>query len=281
MARFQSFVKYHLADSTPSLSDHLRDMAVETPQSLFVANVLDALKRIRGVHLDASGWFGLADGAGRPFSSIDRCLRFIESELHRRGHAAEGEAIGHVAQLCATDVELGGLGIVGDSAAADERALHEVEFLVDAWLSAISSREASAQQARPALRRRLGGTPDGARPMTLAEKILAYHAFSLPSPRGVRPGDVVRVWLDWVIASEVAWLGMLHTTRSIGERPRAWRNDRFWLTGDHAVDPRNYHEEKSRMLREELRTAKRELKMTENQGSNVSPACFSRQGAGF
>lgn len=224
----------------------------------------------------------MADGAGHPFSSLRQFLRFVESELHRQGHVAEGEAIAHVAQLCATDAELGGLGIGADSvawcpdsaataagAAADERALHEAEFLVDAWLSAVSSREASSQQARPALRKRLG-TPADARPMTLAEKILVYHAFSLPSARGVRPGDVVRVSLDWVIASEVAWLGMLHTTRSIGHQPRAWRNDRFWLTGDHAVDPRNYHEEKSRMLREELGVAKRELKMTENQGSNVS-----------
>ncbi len=43
--------------------------------------------------------------------------------------------------------------------------------------------------------------------MTLAEKILAHHAISLPAGvDGVRTGDVVRVAVDWVIASELSWI---------------------------------------------------------------------------
>ncbi|KAL0941577.1 aconitase [Colletotrichum truncatum] len=260
-------------------------MAIETPQSRVVTNVLSALKSIRGIDLhDATHLYSVIAGLKPSFSSLSQFLGHVESELQQRSHVAEAEAIAHVAQLCTTDPELGGLGIAADAvvwtpdhapsdttaeAVKKEALLQEVEFLVEAWLSAISSREDASQQARPVLRKRLG-TPSDARPMTLTEKIMVYHAFSLPSPRGVKPGDVVRVSLDWVIASEVAWLGMLHTTRSIGQQPRAWRNDRFWITGDHAVDPRNYHLEKSQMLRKELETAKRDLKMTENQGSNYT-----------
>ncbi|KDN70973.1 putative aconitase [Colletotrichum sublineola] len=268
-------------------------MAVESSPSQFMANVLSALKRIRGVDLDeakqsylgehTSGPLEYGPGLDSSFSNLGQFFRFVHSELRSRDHVAEAEAIAHVAELCATDPELGGLGIVGfvtgavgwgpESASTgsitNSSVLHKVEFLVDAWLSAVSSREAASRQARPVMRKQLGGTPSNAYPMTLTEKILAHHAFSLPSSRGVKPGDVVRVSLDWVIASEVAWLGMLHSMRSIGQQSQAWRNDRFWLTGDHAVDPRNYHLEKSRMLRREMETAKRNLKMTENQGSNV------------
>ncbi|KAK1573053.1 aconitase [Colletotrichum navitas] len=258
----------------------------EMPQhhNVFVANTLSALKRIRGIDLnDVTHCY--VDGLDSSFFNLGQFLGSVESELRRREHVAEAEAIAHVTQLCATDPELGGLGIVADGvnwecpdsaptetndgSITDEPVLREVEFLVDAWLSAVSSREAASQQARPALRKRLG-TPSNAYPMTLTEKILAYHALSLPSAKGVRPGDVVTVSLDWVIASEVAWLGMLHSMRSIGQQPQAWRNDRFWLTGDHAVDPRNYHQEKSKMLRKEMETAKQNLKMTENQGSNYT-----------
>ncbi|WYZ36326.1 hypothetical protein EsH8_XII_000076 [Colletotrichum jinshuiense] len=258
-------------------------MATEYPPSRFVANTLSALKRIRGIDLDdATHSYG--DGLDSSFFNLSRFLGSVENELRRREHVAEAETIAHVAQLCATDPELGGLGIIADAvewgpdsaptetndgSTTDKPVLQEVEFLVDAWLSAVTSREAASQQARPALRKRRG-TPSNAHPMTLTEKILAYHAFSLPSAKGVKPGDVVRVSLDWVIASEVAWLGMLHSMRSIGQQAQAWRNDRFWLTGDHAVDPRNYHQEKSQMLRKEMETAKQNLKMTENQGSNYT-----------
>ncbi|OBR08003.1 Aconitase [Colletotrichum higginsianum IMI 349063] len=262
-------------------------MAVESSPSRFMTNVLSALKRIRGVDLDdARQSYRDGPGLDSSFTNLGQFFHFVDKELRSRDHVAEAEAIAHVAELCATDPELGGLGIVADAVGwgpdsaspasstgsihTDGPVLREVEFLVDAWLSAVSSREAASRQARPALRRRLGGTPSDAHPMTLTEKILAYHAFSLPSAKGVKPGDVVRVSLDWVIASEVAWLGMLHSMRSIGQQMQAWRNDRFWLTGDHAVDPRNYHLEKSQMLRREMETAKRGLKMTENQGSNYT-----------
>ena len=43
--------------------------------------------------------------------------------------------------------------------------------------------------------------------MTLTQKILAAHAIGLSRP-WVKAGDILRVRVDWTIASELAWNGM-------------------------------------------------------------------------
>lgn len=82
------------------------------------------------------------------------------------------------------------------------------------------------------------------RGMTLTQKILAAHAIGLParSPAEgparpyVQTGDVLRIAVDWTIASELAWNGMDKTYQALG-RPRLPRPDRFFLAVDHTVDP--------------------------------------------
>lgn len=56
---------------------------------------------------------------------------------------------------------------------------------------------------------------------------------------------------------------------SIRREPTVWRNDRFWLAGDHVVEPRTYEQPRVRELIEGMAQAKKSFKMTENQGSNV------------
>ena len=56
------------------------------------------------------------------------------------------------------------------------------------------------------------------RPMTLTQKILAAHAVTLPRS-WVEAGDILRVRVDWTIASELAWNGMDRTYQMLG-RPR-------------------------------------------------------------
>ena len=63
---------------------------------------------------------------------------------------------------------------------------------------------------------------------------------------------------------------MKRSLEKIGREPTVWRNDRFWLAGDHVVDPRLYHDPGVRELVEEMAAAKRRFKMTDNQGPNVS-----------
>src|SRR3989440_3919794 len=72
-------------------------------------------------------------------------------------------------------------------------------------------------------------------PMTLAQKIIAAHATSLPRP-WVQAGDVLQVKVDWTIASELAWNGMDRTYGLLG-RPRLHDKDKFFLAVDHTVDP--------------------------------------------
>jgi hypothetical protein len=41
--------------------------------------------------------------------------------------------------------------------------------------------------------------------MTLAENIFAYHIIGGCSVEGIKPGNVVRVSIDWIIASKLTW----------------------------------------------------------------------------
>ena len=87
-------------------------------------------------------------------------------------------------------------------------------------------------------------SPSPARGMTLTQKILAAHAIGLskdPAAVGsgrphVKTGDVLRIAVDWTIASELAWNGMDKTYAALG-RPALPRPDRFFLAVDHTVDP--------------------------------------------
>ncbi|HZZ86454.1 MAG TPA: aconitase family protein [Anaeromyxobacteraceae bacterium] len=71
--------------------------------------------------------------------------------------------------------------------------------------------------------------------MTLTQKILADHAVGLARP-WVEAGDVLRVRVDWTIASELAWNGMERTWAALG-RPPPRDPARFFLAVDHTVDP--------------------------------------------
>jgi aconitate hydratase/homoaconitate hydratase len=73
------------------------------------------------------------------------------------------------------------------------------------------------------------------RPMTLTQKILAHHAIGLTRPY-VETGDMLRVRVDWTIASELAWNGMDRTYTLLG-RPKIHNPARFYLALDHTVDP--------------------------------------------
>lgn len=70
--------------------------------------------------------------------------------------------------------------------------------------------------------------------MTLTEKIFAAHNVSRKGD--VKPGDVIRVDIDWVLASELSWSAMAQTYEELG-KPGIFRNDRVWLAGDRVVDP--------------------------------------------
>lgn len=61
---------------------------------------------------------------------------------------------------------------------------------------------------------------------------------------------------------------MLKTINAVGAT-KIWRNDRFWLAGDHIVDPRNKHLPKVKALVEMSEQAQKDYKLTNYMGQNV------------
>jgi hypothetical protein len=93
--------------------------------------------------------------------------------------------------------DFGGLGLKSSSdlTPEDEKS---VLFLVSAYLESLNSQD-RAKSIPPTLTSR----PEGRRGMTLSEKIFAAHDVEM---RGVlKPGDMVRVGIDFIIASELSW----------------------------------------------------------------------------
>lgn len=147
-------------------------------------------------------------------------LEHICITLEGQGRISEGTYLCHVIDIALAERELGGLGLANDTwETMDETAMREVEFLIDAWLTAAESR---TRRLPPALHHK-----DQQRlPMNLTEKILAHHAFSVPRRTGVSAGDLLHVSIDWVMASELTWVGMKHSMASVNMKSSAWRNDR-------------------------------------------------------
>jgi len=73
-----------------------------------------------------------------------------------------------------------------------------VLFLVSAWLESLNSEDRAKNPPKM-----LSSRPEGRRGMTLSEKIFAAHDIER---RGeLKPGDMVRVDVDWIMASELSW----------------------------------------------------------------------------
>lgn len=105
--------------------------------------------------------------------------------------------------------------------------------------------------------------------LTVCEKILYHHALGLTKdhPPFVTQGEVLCVAPDWILSSEASWYGMDKMYTQMG-RPGFKRHDRFWLAGDHVVDPRVNHLPKQRQLIERCEKIAKEM----NLGDNYQPA---------
>lgn len=105
--------------------------------------------------------------------------------------------------------------------------------------------------------------------MTLSQKILAHHARGLARP-WVRAGDVLRVRVDWTIASELAWGGMERTYERLG-RPKLYDSNRVFLAVDHTVDPVTLvRDARARRLRERSQAFAREAGLRHFYDANVT-----------
>ncbi|KIX06230.1 uncharacterized protein Z518_04205 [Rhinocladiella mackenziei CBS 650.93] len=235
-----------------------RAASVDLEDQQFESQVQALLARIRGIESPA-----IKLDSERSASTIPGILSQYSDALKEAHKTAEGEALDHVREKVVDKKSFGGLGLV-DATPATPAQYAEVLFLVDAWLEAINSKE----RAKSFLSYR-SSPAEGTGPMTLAQKIFAQHVVGERPSRGVKAGDVVRVGVDWILASELSWTSMARTHKELGS-PGIWRNDRFWLAGDHVVHPAVAQVPQIKAMVDVSEKAKTEFKMTEYQGMNYT-----------
>lgn len=183
--------------------------------------------------------------------------------LRFTGNDREADALEDVIRHCTAAPHFGGLGY-SLSSELDPRQTSEVLFLASAHLEALNYQD---RHRRSGAARYLDARPQGRRGMTLSEKILAAH--DIGGKGEVKPGDVIRLDVDWVIASELSWYGMEQTYQDLGA-PGIFRNDWLWIAGDHVVDPRVVQHPKIKPLIDASEKARRVFKLTEYQGMNYT-----------
>ncbi|TVY86747.1 putative aconitate hydratase [Lachnellula willkommii] len=231
--------------------------AEEVDSQLVTQQILDILRRIRNIQVDRT-----KDVDAKP-PTLQSSLQQLShvSKLLTSHHAREAETLATVLSLATQTPEFGGLGLREDQELSpDEEA--QVLFLVSAWLESLNSEDRA--KSPPKL---LASRPEGRRGMTLSEKIFAAHDIER---RGeLKPGDMVRVDVDWIMASELSWGAMKKQYDALG-KPGIFRNDRFWLAGDHVVDPRVKNVPLIKQLVADSEAAKTDFMMTEYQGMNYT-----------
>ncbi|KAI1083697.1 hypothetical protein F5B20DRAFT_528141 [Whalleya microplaca] len=233
-------------------------MAITSPNVASTAGFVDELSKLlntsRGVDLGNA----TSIDATTPLHALAQCITKLQSINYQR----EAEAIQNVLDIAQTPPDYGGLGLDLDSDLSGND-VKELGFLISAWLESLNSAD-KVYKGEVAVGR---VKPPGRPPMTLTEKIFAIHDIE---PKGyVRTGETIRVSIDWIMASEASWSSMEQTYDNLGQ-PGVFRNDRFWLAGDHVVDPRvNNDPIISRLIKSSER-AKKVFKMTEYQGMNYT-----------
>ena len=111
--------------------------------------------------------------------------------------------------ISSQSMELGGLGLTEtDNLTPEQEA--EIIFLVSAWLESLNSTDRAKTPPEP-----LAARPPGRRGMTLSEKIFALHDINRKG--WVAPSEVIRVDVDWVIASEASWAVRISCNRRVLE----------------------------------------------------------------
>jgi hypothetical protein len=79
-----------------------------------------------------------------------------------------------------------------------EREADDVVILCEAFIEALKSEKRAQRDCKP-----LNHRPKGRPGMTMTEKIFAMHDISRKG--FVRPGNVIQVDVDWIMASELSW----------------------------------------------------------------------------
>lgn len=183
----------------------------------------------------------------------------------RGDHPQDADALDRLLEKATDRHAFGGLGLNMDET-LDELQYAEIVFQAEAYLESVNS----SLHTRDFLQtsHEAAGT---SKPMTLAQKIFTQHALSgiQPGSNSLAASDVIRAGVDWIIASELSWHAMAQTYEELG-CPGIWRNDRFWIAGDHVVHPSSVGQPKIKTYIETAEKAKKDFMMTDYQGMNYT-----------
>lgn len=132
-------------------------------------------------------------------TSIIQTLENISAALRNQKLTSEADTLQIVLEKAKDKKEYGGLGL-GDDVSLSDQDYEDVLFLVEAWLTSLASKQ-SCRNFLSTVPKRETAT----RPMTLAQKIFAQHVVGDIPLEGLTAGDVARVGIDWILASELSW----------------------------------------------------------------------------
>ncbi|KAK8117201.1 uncharacterized protein PG998_005482 [Apiospora kogelbergensis] len=224
----------------------------------FSHNLLAALETVRGVSPGDIG-IGPDDRDHPPLAS----LATLATKLSDRNYSKESAALLQVLSIATGSKDYGGMAIASErDGSLSEEEVGDLLLLATGWLESINSAERSGGPKVP-----LGMRPSGRPAMNVTEKIFALH--DVDGAGAVRTGDIIRISVDWIMASEASWHGMLQVYNQLGD-PGVFRSDRFWLAGDHVVDPRLKDTPLVQKLESQMDFARKKFKMTQFQGSNYT-----------
>ena len=134
------------------------------------------------------------------------CLYVLESliqTLTTQRRDREADAVRIARDQCLESKVHGGLGLdleTTNTSGGNDDVHEKILFEIEVWLEALNS-EDRARNLRPSVTSK----PAGRRSMTLSEKILAHHAVTALPAEGPTVDDTLRVCVDWIISSELAW----------------------------------------------------------------------------
>lgn len=154
----------------------------------FSKSLTDCLRRVRGINFQL-------DSQSSPFDAISAA----STELRVSAYPREAEALQRASSKCRQDEAYGGLGYSGKSDLTESEQ-QEILFQVEAYLEAVNSREKTRRLREP-----LKARHPQSKPMNLAQKIFAHHAINGCATEGLQLGDVARVSVDWIMASELSY----------------------------------------------------------------------------
>lgn len=240
------------------------DSGFTSPQDAatqFKDDLVQTLSNRRGIN--AQEWHS----GQSTFPSIEDVIVSCTQALRSKGEQRrlDADALEELHDKITSSPSYGGLGITHETIPTTEQYT-EILFQAEAQLETVNSQT----KARDFLQ--VGNDAvQGTRPMTLAQKIFTQHALSgIPSGSySLAAGHVIRAGVDWVLASELSWTSMSQAYEELGA-PGIWRNDRFWLAGDHVVHPTISDTPKIKAYIERSEKAKRDFKMTQYQGMNYT-----------